>query len=319
MRALRPTLALLLCATALAGCASKATTDSTQQALQGVNVQATATTGVVRGLVVDTAVRPLAGVDLALRVTPAKVMHTNTTATGAFGFEGLESGTYFIKASKAGYKDIQVSAEVKAGESTPPITRISMEINPSSRPFVESYVFKGFIDCSVTAVAVGFAACSAPNIFVPNATNDNTQVHYQPQRVPTWAQSEMVWQSTQQLGESLSLSYSWSCGQTLLCDHGVRGTSPLLLTANATAIKQIGMGNTTDTYIRVFNTWNDATAPPPGTCTPPTPASGPACPRGVGATIEQEFTVYTHLFYGFTPPDGYRFSKDGDPTPPAGP
>src|SRR4029077_17145888 len=115
---------------------------------------------------------------------------------------------------------------------------------PSSRPFVESYVFKGFIDCSVTAVAIGAAACAIPNIFVPNATNDNTQVHYQPQRPPTWAQSEMVWQSTQSLGDSLSLAYSWDCGGTLLCDHQVRGTSPLLLTANATAIHEIGMGNT---------------------------------------------------------------------------
>ncbi|MEA3203683.1 MAG: hypothetical protein QOI63_1362, partial [Thermoplasmata archaeon] len=260
---------------------------------------------------------------LALRVTPTKVMHTNTTATGGFGFQGLEAGTYFIKASKAGYKDIQVSAEVLAGDSNPPITRISMEVNPSTRPFVESYVFKGFIDCSVTTVVVGAAACAIPNIFVPNATNDNTQVHYQPQRVPSWAQSEMIWKSTQQLGESLSLAYSWDCGDQnggFLCDHQVRGTSPLLLAANATAIAKIGMGNSTDAYLRVFNTYNDATAPPPGTCTPALPDPvGTRCPRGVGATLEQEFTIYTHLFYGFAPPEGYRFSADGDPVPPAGP
>jgi hypothetical protein len=130
----------------------------------------------------------------------------------------------------------------------------------------------------------------------------------------------MVWKSTQQLGESLSLMYSWDCDQTLLCDHQVRGTSPLLLAANATAIAKIGMGNSTDTYIRVFNTYNDATAPPPGTCAPDLPQpAGRRCPRGLGATVEQDFTIYTHLFYGFEPPIGYRFSVDGEPTAPTGP
>ncbi|MEA3142810.1 MAG: Carboxypeptidase regulatory-like domain [Thermoplasmata archaeon] len=323
MNGLRVPLALALCIAALAGCASKASSDPTEKALEGVTVAATPTTGVVRGLVVDSAVRPLAGVDLALRAGSSKVLHTNSTATGAFGFQGLEAGTYFIKATKAGYTDVQTSVEVVAGESNPPITRVSMAINPSTRPFVETFVFKGFIDCSVTAVAIGAALCAIPNILVANATNDNTQVHYQPQRVPTWAQSEMVWKSTQNLGESLNLAYTWDCGDQnggLLCDHQVRGPSPLLLAANATAIAKIGMGNTTDTYIRVFNTYNDATAPPPGTCAPEAPQPvGKRCPRGVGATVEQEFTIYTHLFYGFAPPEGYRFSADGSPAVPAGP
>ncbi|HUR61546.1 MAG TPA: carboxypeptidase-like regulatory domain-containing protein [Candidatus Thermoplasmatota archaeon] len=311
-------LALLLCGTALAGCASKGASDQPSDTPLGVEVVATATTGVVRGLVVDTAVRPLAGVELALRATGDRVLHTNSTATGGFGFQGLEPGTYFIKAVKPGFKSIQVSAEVKAGDSNPPLTRISLEADPSSRPFVEPYVFKGFIDCSVTTVVVGAAACALPNIVMDNLTNDNTQVHYQPIRVPDWVQSEMVWRSTQALGESLSLAYSWDCGETLLCDHQVRGTSPLLLAANDTAIAKVGMGNSTDIYIRVFNTYNDATAPPPGTCAPDLPQPvGKRCPRGIGATIEQDFTIYTHVFYGFVPAAGYRFSADGEPKPPA--
>jgi hypothetical protein len=36
----------------------------------------------------------------------------------------------------------------------------------------------------------------------------------------------------------------------------------------------------------------------------------------VGASVEQEFTTYTHVFYGYTPPAGYRFSADGDPPAP---
>src|SRR5258708_7890172 len=146
------------------------------------------------------------------------------------------------------------------------------------------------MDCSVTGVVVGVALCAVPNgascglspvPCSPNVTADTTQVHYPVQRVPAWVQSEMVWQSTQALGSDLSLQYSWDCGQTFLCDHAVSGTSPLLLTAGAPDIKKIGIGNTTDVYVRVFNTGTGSSM---GT---------------VGATLEQDFVVYTHVFYGF--------------------
>jgi hypothetical protein len=331
MSALRLTLAvLLLTGMALAGCSTKPSsgpggTDSSS--LQGVHVSATSTTGIIRGVVVDTAVRPVAGVQLSVKAGD-KTLTTNSTAAGGFGFQGLDPGTYFVKAHKAGYNDAQASAEVKANDDNPSLVRIGLEPNPSTRAYVDALVFKGFIECSTTTVAVSFAACSAPNGAtcgldpVPcsgNVTNDNFLVHYQPQRVPTWVQSEMIWTSTQSLGDELNMQYSWDCGNDnagFLCDHGARGTSPLMINANETWIKKIGIGNSTDVYIRVFNTWNDATMPP-GTCAPELPAAGTRCLRGIGATTEQDFTIYTHIFYGFAPPDGWRFSKDGDPKVPA--
>ena len=54
--------------------------------------------------------------------------------------------------SSPAYNDVRVSAEVKANDNSPALTKVAMEPNPSSRPFVESYVFKGFMDCSATAV-----------------------------------------------------------------------------------------------------------------------------------------------------------------------
>ena len=242
-------------------------------------------------------------------------MATDSLANGGFGFQGLAPGTYFISASKPGFNDVRVGADVKANDNSPAITKVAMEANPSTRPFVESYIFKGFMDCSTTAGAPGVghlsaALCAFPNgascgldpvPCSPNVTADNTQVHYQPQRVPTWVQSEMVWQSTQALGSDLGLMYSWSCDSNggFLCDHGVDGPSPLLLTANGKDIQKIGIGNSTDIYIRVFNT------------------AASSSMSTVGATVEQDFIVYTHVFYGFAPPEGYRFSRDGDPAIPS--
>jgi hypothetical protein len=300
-------LAVALTATVLAGCASKAN-DTLTTGPDGITVTPTPTTGIVRGIVVDTAVRPIGGVHLALKAGE-KTLTTDSIANGGFGFEGLAPGTYFITAAKPGFNEVRVSADVKANDASPQIVKVAMEANPATKPFVESYVFRGIIECSGTFVVVGAALCSIPNDncidplpCAGNVTNDNTQVHYLPQRVPTWVQSEMVWQSTQSLGTDLSLMYSWDCGSDnggFLCDHQVSGQSPLLLTANAQDIQKVGIGNSTDIYIRVFNTGTAETM------------------GNVGATVEQEFTVYTTVFYGFQPPDGYRFSKDGDPVVPA--
>jgi hypothetical protein len=305
-----PLVALLLCGAVLAGCAGKSGDGAGTTSVDGVDVVATPTTGIIRGIVVDTAVRPLEGVHLSLKAGD-KVLTTDSLANGGFGFQGLAPGTYFISASKPGYNDVRTSAEVRANDNSPPLAKVAMEANPSTKPFVESYVFKGFIDCSATGAILGVALCSVPNGATcgldpvpcsPNVTADNTQVHYPVQRVPTWVQSELVWQSTQALGSDLSLMYSWDCGEQnngFLCDHGADGASPLLLTADAKAIQEIGIGNSTDVYIRVFNT---AAAASQGTA---------------GATVEQDFLVYTHVFYGFAPPEGYRFSKDGEPKVPS--
>jgi hypothetical protein len=300
-------LAFTLCGVALAGCAGKATTDSSTTAVPGVSVSATPTTGVIRGIVVDTAVRPLAGVHLSLK-DGDKTLATDSLANGGFGFQGLAPGTYFITASKPGYSDVRVGADVKANDNSPAITKVAMEANPSTRPFVESYVFKGFIDCSATGVVVGVALCSVPNGATcgldpvpcsPDVTGDNARVRYQVPRVPTWVQSELVWTSTQALGTDLSLMYSYSCDDPIYyCDHQVQGASPLLLTAGPADIQKVGIGNETGLFVRVFNTGTGASQ---GT---------------VGATLQQDFTLYTHLFYGFQPPEGYRFSKDGDPVLP---
>ncbi|HUR61545.1 MAG TPA: carboxypeptidase-like regulatory domain-containing protein [Candidatus Thermoplasmatota archaeon] len=299
--------ALTLVTVAFAGCATKATDDSGTTGVDGIDVAPTATTGIIRGVVVDTAVRPLANVHLSLKVGD-RTMTTDSIANGGFGFEGLPPGTYFVTATKLGFNTVGTSAEVTANDANPPLAKISMEANPSTKPYLESYVFKGIIECSGTFVVVGAALCSVPNEATcgldpvpcsPNVTNDNTQVHYQVARVPSWVQSEMVWQSTQALGTDLSLMYSYDCGETLYCDHEVSGVSPLLLAAGPEDIQKIGIGNSTDVYIRVFN-------------------SGTAESMGrAGLTLEQDFTIYTQVFYGFQPPEGYRFSKDGDAKVPA--
>lgn len=305
----------------LAGCTGGGKKDPADDAdFSKLGLAPTDTTGIIRGVVVDDAVRPLAGVAVTARGEGPEAS-TTTTAEGTFGFDGLAPGTYFLKASKPGFRDTQQSADVVAGLAEPPIVKVLLAADPANRPYFEAYTFEGFMECGVTGVVVGVALCLAPNLVTgQNVTNEHTQVTYQLSRRPTWVQTEMVWESTQQTGNELALMYSWTGDCGLLCDHQVNGTSPLLLQANQTVIDAIGLGNGTDLYIRVFNDDLEETDSHVRQCTPiPDPVLGATwCTgAGVGATVEQKFDHYTHIFYGYQPPPDWRFTADPQvPQPP---
>jgi hypothetical protein len=308
----------------LAGCSGGPSKDPVKDAdFTDLGLDATATTGVIRGVVVDDAVRPLAGVAVTARGGDGGAEQAaTTTAEGTFGFDGLAPGTYFVKASKAGFRDAQQSVDVVAGVAEPPIVKVQIAPDPALRPYFEAYTFEGFLECGVTGVFVGVALCLAPNLVTgENVTNDHTQVTYDLARTPTWVQTEMVWESTQETGDELSLEYSWTGDCGLLCDWEVNGTSPLLLQANQTTIDGIGLGAGNGLYIRVFNDDLEATDPHVRECTPiPDPVLGATwCTgAGVGVTVEQKFDHYTHVFYGYVPPADWRFTENPEvPQPPA--
>lgn len=311
MRAL--TLVALLASSLLAGCSDGGDPDAasdTELTFDDLDLEATSSTGIIRGVVVDDAIRPIAGARVVLSGgdSPGE---TESTESGAFGFSGLEPGTYFLSVSKAGHFAAQQSADVVAGVAEPPIVKVLLQIDVANLPYYEAYVFDGYIECSGSFVAVSFAACSAVNLVgeiagVGNVTTDNFGVNYQLNKKPTWMQAEMVWESTQALGDEMALLFSWDCGDDnggFLCDHGASGLSPVLLTANATEIEEINEGDYNETiFVRVFNEGLSETQqdPIPG--------------GGVGLTLQQRFTVFTHVFYGYEPTPDWRFSSD-EPVP----
>ena len=136
--------ALLVAGSALAGCSStpkKAPIDSgTAPTLSGV----TATTGGIRGLVVDQAVRPIAGA----KVTLTGGANKTTGPDGLFNFTGLQPGDYFVMVVKPGYKGVQAAASVVAGVADPPIIKVLLEALSSAQPYLESFKLDGFYQCA---------------------------------------------------------------------------------------------------------------------------------------------------------------------------
>jgi hypothetical protein len=294
--------ATLALAALLSGCAGKAAeppTNAIDAAANELALKATATTGVIRGVVVDTAIRPVASLKVT---TQAKggTLTTNTSANGAFAFEGLAAGTYFLKTHKAGYEDTQTSVDVVAGDSAPAVTRIQVLADPSTRPSVDLFHFKGFLECSAvvgTPLTGGFfTPCENPATG-ERIGNENSHTSFNVTGNTTWVQATMIWSSTNPLGAELyyNLYYSQSDYPDSVVGFG-RGPSPLETNVNGTAA----------------NTFGEA-----GHLLFEGAASRSTTQGFAGAAFQQDFDVYIVVFHGFEPPPGYSFARDGDPVLPA--
>lgn len=125
---------------ALAGCSAGGgsnggTTDG--------DLDVTTETGGIRGVVVNQAIQPIAGV--VVTMTGGK--NATTAEDGAFTFTGLEAGDYFISAGKAGYRPAQVAAAVVAGEADPAVVRILLEAIATATPYLEINKLDGYYEC----------------------------------------------------------------------------------------------------------------------------------------------------------------------------
>ncbi len=286
----------LLVALALAGCTQEGATldaGSFVDESEFEGVEATATTGVIRGVVVDEAVRPIAGAAITLAGDDPR--EATSSEAGAFAFAGLEPGTYFLTTTKIGYSSVQTSVDVVAGVQEPPITKVLLVADPTSTPFVTSATLDGFIECSVRTPAIGYALCEGIG-------NDNVVHDLALDGVPTFAQGELVWDSTQALGDELSFNWRKTGTDTDYID--TEGPSPLLLQANNTLLAKNDVGTEQPLRSVIFSGHNPLTEPPGGIL------------WGVGVQFQQKFTIYLHVFYNFEPQPDWRFTANGPPEVP---
>lgn len=309
------TLLLMLVLSSVAGCAEEAPPEPEDE--PGAGLKATDDTGVIRGVVVDAAIVPVAGVDVRLDDEGS----ATTDEDGFFAFSGVTPGSHFLEASKAGWGTVQTSVQVVAGVDRPDIVKIQLEPDPSSLPRVQPLSFEGIIVCSFSVIAAGHATCSTLNL------GDEFLQEYGADQLggdPDFVQSEMVWESTQQGGSRMSLLYSAQGDSTLLDNYAeATGESPIMVSANRTALAAYDVPGGQSLMIRVFNAAVEGTDlgetigdPTDGDDCFDRPVLG-GCTTGIGATIDQTFTVYTHAFFGFEPDEGWRFSEHGEPIPPS--
>ena len=139
----------------LAGCAQPTAEEPAASDFEDLNVAATATTGILIGIVVDEAIRPVEGVTIKVTKPDGGLLEDKTDDQGRFAFSGLVPGSYLVQAAHPQFTAAQSTAEVEAGVEDPPVVRILLERLFSQTPFSEVIKFDGYIAC---AYAVGVSS-----------------------------------------------------------------------------------------------------------------------------------------------------------------
>lgn len=252
------------------------------------------TVGSLAGIVVDTAIVPLEGVQVRVEGQESQDV---TDADGAWRIDNLAPGSYFLFAVKDGLETIQTGATVVAGE----VTQVALEMryNVTAEPFVVPTHWKGFIDCSIrvgtggTGGSVGLNVCNPVGEQGLGQQNVN-RVHHFPEGAPDFFQTEIQWQATQTGGSDLAVmvgpedctdpKYYWTSGG-----------SPLWYTMDAFELTARGVGPDVSMCTRVFA------------------STSADLLYTAGFQFQQGFDGYSHAFYNTEPPKGWLFVVDGAP------
>jgi hypothetical protein len=277
-------IAFLFAAVALAGCADNsepANADDGFSSELDDELQATDTTGIIRGLIVDAAIVPVADANIEL-IGQEKTTRSNED--GQFGFAELDPGAYFVKVTKLGYAEVRQSIQVEAGVDKPALSRILMEVDIEGMPFTELQMFRGYLQCGA-----GLGAAGSVNACV---LVDSINVFDVPTQADlTTTQLEMVWAGTNVFGDGLDLGLY---NPNTLASNFVStdGPSPQILTVAGSAIEEKYGEDMASYTFRIFP-GNDGDV-------------------GVTAIIEQKVDIFVTHFHGFEPTEGWAFINDGE-------
>ena len=258
--------------------------------------------GSLKGLVVDEAIRPIAGA--SVRVVEAD-QKTTTSQGGLFTFLELASRSYTVEVTAPGYLPTAVAASV-FDDQVGQVVKVILQADAGAQPYFLVQRFEGFIVCSLNI----HNTCTQVNEFTGSevVAGDNSRWLLRVDPGPTYLQSEMTWDSTQFMGTDLYFEQTVTgegCGHDLGTlgsgDVGdTSGPSPLRLSyaSNELATFQL---NRADCALAHKAFAGDSTDAPP---------------FGFGAAVQQDFTWYATAFYSYAPPPEWIFVRDGPYPPP---
>lgn len=316
----------------LAGCfGDGGTADATPEG-------ATETTGVLRGVVVDQAIVPVAGA--SVNVTGDGVRSNATTGDdGLFRFTGLKPGTYLVQAGKRFHSPHEQAVTVVAAVDEPDLVRVQLVFEPRSLPFATVYKHEGWHECGFNVVRV----CSNVNIAtwivvcgqtggavcIGNVTSDRSVFFQDIDSPPSFLQAELDWDATTPVGAELAFLIGGGTEEELKGGIGLpaynytSGPSPLMLRVSNHEGPDAWCRNVPDppcTEDALNNSRIGVERALLGQVDAgPTVKALPcdlADPCGVGWSMQQAFTLYTTVFYGYEPPLDWRFTATGQPPPP---
>lgn len=160
---------LVLAVSALAGCSGASQDDGALAGDPPFNTN----TGCIRAVVIDAAVRPLAGATIAI---PSLGRSAVTNGDGRADLCGLEPGSYLVNANRTGHTPAQSLVDVAAGEGI--VTKMTLPLlEAASKPYHVTFPFRGYTDFSAgvltplldpTLGEAGLTACTCSWDVVPD-------------------------------------------------------------------------------------------------------------------------------------------------------
>ena len=279
----------------LAGCSDEAPKPAVQQEIVAADsfdefdLQETAPqSGVIRGVVVDASITPLAG---ALVELVGQGQNVTTGDSGAFAFKDVVPGMHFVKASLRNHESTQTSVDVVAGVAEPEVVRVLLVRVPGTEPYAVGAVFEGYINCSVRIPAAGFNdGCGVFGDIVLGSTQ-RIDLLYEGAGIQWW-QGELVWDATNVASERLCLGLHV---ETMAGDD-VCGPNPVVQAMNRTLVEinDLESGEAFEIYVYPDHLAADVSG---------------------NLVAQQAFKVVHYAFYNFAPVDGWTFFADGEPQP----
>lgn len=272
--------------------------------------------GAIEGVVVDGAIRPVAGAAVDLDGAG----NATTDALGAFRFEAVAPGAHVVRAAKAGFADTVTQVDVAADGSSP-LLKLVLVADASTSAYAELQAIEGYAECGTYAATYRYAACGTGNVAsliacstfgvcLGNVTDDRYIVVQRFDRQPDFLVAEVAWQATQDLGRVLQVYIGSATPEDLAAAstndyNGTIGESPLYVTMDQTMLEDSKLGDGAYFLSQTFAA--PSLDPCPGVN---------AC--GVGLVVQQRFTYYLVSFFGYGPSPEWRFAVDGAlPPPPA--
>jgi hypothetical protein len=306
------TVPLLLLGMALAGCSGGGGDPSEDDLPDPGELDVTSTTGGIRGVIVDQAIRPVKGA--AVEIAGPDQRSAQSDDGGIFTVTGLKPGTYLLRASHPLYDTAQTSVEVVAGEREPPTVKMQLSQVVFEKPYIRSAEFKGFIVCSVGTYAFASEECGegvgvpciqdpVPCGRVGGQGNNQVQYDFYPESPALRSiVVEQIWTpNAEATGELYTvLATDWTCDPS--CSGNelsvATGPSPLLLRADFKDGKGAGIDNvTTATRFSTFTwpNWNSD-------------------PEDANVALNQDFQLFVTMSYVLPLPEGWSY-LNGSPDP----
>jgi hypothetical protein len=306
----------------LAGCSDGGEPDSGTSSSDDIqeefDVKPTDTKGVLLGVVVDEAIRPVAGVNVALNMPDGTPAAKSSDSEGRFAFGDLDPGIYLLEFSHGQYATLATSVEVKAGEEDPPVHRFQVTRLFSQEPFTEMITYDGYIACAyaflVSSTCVNDytrvpgcldpAACPCPGGCFRDqeiAKQGGNKREYVSVVSEGWQSIiiEATWEPTSDLGKELGFTVSYYSRPTTSHWYGQTGGEAPLRIQFDTGVVHDSVSEDVEPHLIDTN----------GTEELFTFFSA----NSENVAANQAFQAFQTIYYYAIPPEGWSFIVDGAP------